>query len=525
MSAPFTQYSTIQPWLGQPPGWVPTADQNRIMAYQKYDEIYWASEEGFEEVIRGDNENPVFMPTARTVVNTVNRYTAPDFGFSVQTLEAVDGEETASAGDTTVQVAQLAFTALFDREQFFSKFNASKRKGITRGDWLWHIIADDTKPLGRRLKIMPVDPGAYFPVFESDIKEGGDPDKIVKVHLAETIVIDKKEYISRMTYNRIVDNDGNFTGQIMRSHAVYEQKEWALDTAKPIVTILNEEPLPDVIPAIPVYHIKNGDSTEPFGSSELRGLESTLLGINQTVSDEDAALALDGIGIYATDGGAPRDAQGNETDWVMGPGRVLTHAGGLKRVNGTSSVTPFGDHYNRLRDAVMETVGASDVARGQVTSGDAESGIALLLKLGPILSYTSETDKHILEVHAQMFYDLCFWLAEYEELDVLLSTGEGGETVPSVRVVPTIGDKVPVNLQAVIEMILQLRNATPSMISIATSHKLLREAGLPLEDNEFDLIQKENEALLANFNGEQDDSNADNRRAQEDANANEDANA
>lgn len=505
----FTQWSTIKPWLGQAPGWVPATEQDRVSAYTKYEEIYWASEEGFEEVIRGDNENPVFMPTARTIVNTVDRYTAPDFGFTVSALQAADGS--AGGDSTTVQVAQLAFDALFTREQFFSKFTANKRKGIRKGDWLWHVIADDTKPLGRRLKIMTVDPGAYFPVFESDIVEGGDPDKIVRVHLAETIVLDKKEYVSRMTYDKLTDNEGNFTGEIVRSHAIYEMKDWATEGAKPLRVILADEPLPASIPAIPVYHIKNVDPTEPFGSSELRGFESVLLGINQTVSDEDAALALDGIGIYATDGGAPRDAQGQETDWVMGPGRVLTHAGGLKRVNGTSSVTPFGDHYDRLINAVKEAVGASDVAVGNVDSATAESGIALLLKLGPILSYTGEKDKHIVEVHAQMFYDLCYWLAEYEELPVLLSTGEGGETVPSVLITPTIGQKVPINLKAIIENIIALRTMVPPMISMQTSQDMLRAAGMPLADNEFDLITKENEALLANFNGEQADTTAQDR--------------
>lgn len=520
MTAPadFTQWSTIAPWLGAAPGWVPEVDQQRIAAYAKYEEIYWASEEGFEEVLRGDNENPVFMPTARTIVNTVDRYTAPDFAVSIEALQAADGS-TGGTDSTTVQVAQLAFDQLFRREQFFSKFSASKKKGIRQGDWLWHIVADDTKDLGRRISILKVDPGAYFPVYESDIKEGGDPDKIVKVHLAETIKMESKEYVSRMTYTRVQDNEGAFTGVITRSHMVFEMKDWATEGAKPISTILAEEELPASIPAIPVYHIKNGDPTDPFGSSELRGFESVLLGINQTVSDEDATLALDGIGIYATDGGAPRDPQGNETDWVMGPGRVLTHAGNLKRVNGTTSVTPFGDHYDRLVNAVKEASGASDVAVGSVDSATAESGIALLLKLGPILAYTKEKDQHIVDVHTQMFHDLCFWFSEYEDLGVLLSTGEGGETVPSVRITPTIGDKIPVNLKAVIDNVLALRNAVPSLISIATAHKLLRAAGLPLEDNELELIQQENEALLANFNGEQDDTGAEDRRAEEGANA------
>jgi hypothetical protein len=311
MTAPvFTQWSTIEPWLGTAPGWIPESDKLRIQAYQKYEEIYWSSEEGYLQVMRGDNDNPIFMPTARTLINTVDRYTAPDFDWTV----SAPGEEAAdTAASATVQVAQLAFDALFAREQFLSKFGSNKLKGLYRGDWLWHVIADDTKPLGRRIKIMAVDPAAYFPVYESDIKEGGDPEKIVRVHLAEPITMNQQEYVSRMTYERIFDEAGNQTG-IIRSHAIYKPDEWSGTQASPTATVLSPEELPTEIPAIPVYHLKNIDPTAPFGSSELRGLESALLGINQTISDEDLTLALEGIGVYATDSGAPRDSQGNEVD-------------------------------------------------------------------------------------------------------------------------------------------------------------------------------------------------------------------
>ena len=155
----FTQYSTIAPWLDTAPGWVPTEDKERIAAYAKYEQIYWSSEEGFMDVMRGDNENPIMMPTAKTIVNTVNRYTAPGFNY------AVDAREGTS--DDVVAITRMAFESLFAREQFFSKFSASKCKGIRLGDWpLWHIIGDDTKPLGRRITIQAVDPGAYFPVYE-----------------------------------------------------------------------------------------------------------------------------------------------------------------------------------------------------------------------------------------------------------------------------------------------------------------------------------------------------------------------
>jgi hypothetical protein len=503
MTAPtFTQYSTIAPWLDTPPAWVPAADQQRIGSYQKYEEIYWSSEEGFEQLLRGDNDNPIFMPTAKTIVNTVNRYTAPGFTWNV--------EATESTSTDAVVIAELAFEQLFAREQFLSKFNSNKRNGLIRGDWLWHIIADDTKPLGRRIKIMAVDPGAYFPVFESDLVTGGDPEKIVKVHLAEPMMVGSTEVVSRMTYERLFDEAGNQT-EIIRSHAIFKPDAWAGTQASPTSTILAPEPLPADIPAIPVYHLKNTDPTAPFGSSEMRGLESVLLGVNQTVSDEDAALALDGIGIYATDGGAPRDQNGNEVDWVFGPGRVLIHAGGLKRVNGTGSVTPFGDHYDRLVNAVKEAVGASDVAVGKAEAGTAESGIALLIQLGPILAHTAEKDQHIIDVHAQMFHDLCFWLTVYEELPLVM-TGEGGQMTPVVTVQPIIGEKIPVNRKQIIDEVMTLRMAVPPLMSIATAHKILIAAGVPLEENELALIQAEAEEFVNNINGEENDEDEEARR-------------
>jgi hypothetical protein len=503
----FTQWSTIEPFLGTAPGWIPTADKVRISAYQKYEEIYWSSEEGFLEVMRGDNENPVFVPTARTLINTVDRYTAPDFSY---TIGAPGSEETDTQASTVVQVAQLAFEALFAREQFWSKFGSNKLKGLYRGDWLWHVIADDMKPLGRRIKIMAVDPAAYFPVTEADVVEGGDAEKIVKVHLAEPLTIGSNEVVSRMTYERVFDNDGNQTA-IMRSHLIFKPDEWAGTKASPTATVLAPEPLPPEIPAIPVYHLKNIDPTAPFGSSELRGLESALLGINQTVSDEDLTLAIEGIGVYATDGGAPRDEQGRETDWIMGPGRVLTQAINLRRISGATSLAAYGEHYDRLVDAVRAALGASDAAVGKVGTDVAESGIALALQLAPIIAHTKPKDQNIIDVHAQMFHDLCYWLTVYEELPLLMS-GEEGSLTPAVLVQPTIGNKIPINRKQVLDDVVAMRMTTPALISMKTAVRLLREAGYDLEENELDLVLAENEEFMGNLNGEQDDAAAQARR-------------
>jgi hypothetical protein len=498
------QYTTIAPWLGALPGWVPEVEQTRIAAYDKYEEIYWSSEEGFVEVMRGDNDNPVFMPTARILVNTVNRYTAPGFGWRVQPLVDPAAEPPAEGAlpvvDQNVLIAQLAFDQLFAREQFISKFNSAKLKGIRRGDWLFHVIADDTKPLGKRIKIMVVHPSAYFPVYESDLVVGGDTEKLIRVHLAEQVRVDNQDKVNRLTYERLFDASGVQTG-IQVSQGVFSLQDWAKGDSKPERTIISAKLLPPSIPAIPVYHLKNIDSTDRYGSSELRGSESVLLGINQTISDEDLTLAMDGIGVYATSGGPPVDAQGNTSDWIMGPGRVLSNAPDLRRVSGAGSVAPYGDHYDRLVEAVKQAAGISDVAIGKVDSATAESGIALLIQLGPILAYTQDKDQHILDVMGQMFYDLCFWLTEYEELP-LIGTGEAGTPSPVILVQPTIREKIPTNRKEVFDRVIALRSMIPPLISIPTALDMLREIGMVIPEGEAEAVDAEQAAAATALLGD-----------------------
>src|SRR5688572_13440432 len=149
MTAPgvWTQYSTVDHLLGTLPGWVPAIDQQRIASYLKYDQIYWSAEEGYEQVLRGDNENPVFLPTARTLVNTLDRYTCPKFSYRLE------GTDTA-----TVDLLTGVLQSLFEREMFISLFNAFKLEGGKLGDALLHIVADMAKPLGRRISLYKVDP-------------------------------------------------------------------------------------------------------------------------------------------------------------------------------------------------------------------------------------------------------------------------------------------------------------------------------------------------------------------------------
>jgi len=462
MTAPgvWTQYSTIAPLLGTLPGWVPALDKQRIAAYLKYDQIYWSGEEGFEQILRGDNENPIFLPTARTLVNTLDRYTCPGFSYRV------DGT------GTPAQIVELAFQTLFAREKFTSLFSSFKKEGGKFGDALLHIVADGTKPAGKRLSLYKVDPAAYFPVYDVE-----DPNRIVKVHLAEQVEEGGSTLVSRLTYEKVTAADGSSV--ILRSHGMFKaDKWWELTTPERVV--LPEEQLDPLIQSIPVYHYKNGDPTQPFGSSDMRGLESVFAGVNQSISDEDLTLALEGIGVYATDGGAPVDDNGKETDFIMGPGRVLTNANGLRRITGAGSVSPYGEHIDRLEDGAYGSVGASDVALGKDTS--AEAGIALQIRLGPIMATTAAKDDELLALMTQFFYDLQFWLQVYEELPLL--TDVDGVTQPAVTVVPVIGQKMPVNLTEVITQIVALRNCVPPVISVRTSLSLLRAAGMQIPDDE-----------------------------------------
>lgn len=473
MTAPgtFTAYSTVSSMLGTLPAWVEPEEQERIASYQKYEEMYWSSEEGYQAVLRGDNENPVFMPTAKTIVNTVNRYVGNDLTLTYEPTNEIGTDE-------DVAVTRLAFEQLFRRERFRSKYNGNKRYGLIRGDWLFHVYADPEKPLGRRISIEALDPAAFFPVWDEE-----DPNKIIKIHIAEQFDDNGSPKVNRLTYEKVANADG--TNTIIRSQGIFAMEEW-WNLENPERVIYSSEALPPEITAFPVYHFKNFDDTAPYGSSELRGIESVLIGINQTMSDEDLTLSVEGLGIWATDGAGPVDENGDEVDWVWGAGRVLTHAGGLKRLNGTASVVPYGDHYERLQKAAREASGATDAATGNIQSAEAESGVALLLKLGPMLSMADEKDEVIRAVLTQMFHDLCQWLAVYEELPLLTADG-----TPRVAITPVFGPKIPVNRKQVIDEVVSLRNAIPPLISLQTAHSWMRAAGIEVPATEIQTLEQE----------------------------------
>jgi hypothetical protein len=170
MTAPvaFSKYSSAQRYVKNAPGWVPAAHQERIAAYQIYKEIYWSHlSTEYKVMNRGldAEDDPLYVPSSRIMVDTISRYVGPKLTFSI---------DKATGTEATQLEATKAFTALFARERFGSRYTAAKRDGIIEGDWGWHITADPLKAQGTRLSLVPFKAESYFPVYEDETVQGGD---------------------------------------------------------------------------------------------------------------------------------------------------------------------------------------------------------------------------------------------------------------------------------------------------------------------------------------------------------------
>lgn len=438
----FTPYSTLDPFFGQAstwgtikkPSWVPDIlDQQRIMSYQLYEQIYWNVPDTFRLTARGAEDKPIYIPSGRIMVEAINRYTAPGFTFNV--FPAIPGTKPP---DGVLQTAQAFFKSFFARERFFSKFAGNKRFGIIRGDWLWHITADPTKAQGTRVSIHALDPASYFPIPHPD-----DLDRILGCHIVDQFIPpgETDPVIKRITYRK---SDFDLTsppgGPITVEVGLFELDDWEGPKAKPIKIIRPLEQIPGIT-TLPVYHVPNFDEPgNPFGSSELRGLERIIAAVNQGISDEELTLAMEGLGMYATDAPPPQDDQGNEIDWILGPGKVVEHpvlvgGRGFYRVNGVGSVGPYQDHLRYLGEKLDEAAGTPDMAKGRVNVSVAQSGISMAMELAPMIAKTDEKDTLITEIHTQMFFDLATqWFPTYE-----------GAKFDGLSILPFIGDKMPVD--------------------------------------------------------------------------------
>lgn len=426
MATLFTPYSTVAPLFGgDKPSWIPDElEQQRIQAYDAYERMYWSAPDTFQVNMRGANEQPIYIPNGRVIVDTINRYTAPGFGVAVR--NRMGSEDTED-----VLAARLAIADLMKRERFRAKFNGNKRYGLMKGDAVWHITANEAKEPGKRLTLTAIDPGMYFPIFDAD-----DVDKVIGCRLVESLTTADGPRIRSQTYRK------TDSGGVTVESGLYEVDGWMADDAQPVEVIKPLTTLPPTITALPVYHTKNFEEPgHPFGSSEMRGLEVLMTALNQTISDEDLALVLAGIGVYVSTE-TPVDPETRQpVPWRIGPGRVIklaTPESRFDRVDGIKTVLPYGDHYGRLLDSLKAAAATPDIAIGSVDVQVASSGIALSLQLGPLLAKAGEHNDLILGVQEQMWFDILNgWMPAYE-----------ATTFTDVDVSCVVGDAVPVDREA-----------------------------------------------------------------------------
>lgn len=434
MTTPYTPYTTLQAFFpGAKPTWIPDElDQERILSYQIYEQIYWNVPETFKLTWRGTEDKPIYLPSAKTIIDALNRYTAPNMGFTIAPSYI------NPAVEADVVVAQGLFSDFFKRERFWSKLAGNKWYGLIHGDWCWYIWADPTKIPGSRISIRALDPGTYFPIFDPD-----DIDSVIGCDIVDqytpqgsTDVVIKRQRFYKPGKSPTMPTAQFITSQL----AMFSPDDWEGVDSKPIGPVAQPEIVVNGITSLPVYHIKNTDEPgNPFGSSDIRGFERIITALNQGISDQELTLAMMGLNMFVTNAPTPTDDENNVVGWTLGPGRVIeTPTGGnhtFTNVAGVSSVAPFDSHLTRLQNSLQMGASTPDIAVGAVDVAVAASGVALQLQMSPILSATSVKDQMILDVHSQMFYDLqTQWFPTYEQYQFA-----------GMIVTPTIGDKLPVD--------------------------------------------------------------------------------
>lgn len=450
----YTPWSSTKPYVSGYPAWVDDElDAERIASYALYDQMYWNHDEAFKLVRRGDEEHPIFIPNPRKVVDTTAYYL----------MKGLDVD--AGGGELEKWWSDFA-----KREAFFSRWETAKHAGVTRGDFLFHITADPQKPEGTRLSLTTLDPASYFPIY--------DPDDITKKIGCRLVEQWKDPGDLTATKVKILDYRYEIVGgirRVARSEAIWRMYGW--NNPKRAVkerTLIAKSLLPDSITTIPVYCFTNqkweGDA---FGSSELRGFERLVTGVNQIISDAEVALALEGMGVYATDAGRPvDDGTGEEIDWVVAPGRVLEVPGAtmFKRVEGIKSMQPVLELTEYLETALYEGSGTSPVARGDIEVQLAESFVGLSIAFIPTLAKIERRDRDGVDLLTQMLHDLKFWIYVYEGLDFR-----------EKDLAPKLGDKLPVNRPKKLE---ELNNMLDrNVISMAYYRKEVEKLGYKFPSN------------------------------------------
>jgi hypothetical protein len=440
-------YNTAAPFFGAPPDWLNATDARRLAAYEFYKALYKNDNTTYKVDLRGDEENPLYVPAAKRIVKTMARYVCKGLGFT----PVIDPLFTVADDQQAAMIT--AYGNLFKREEFFANFRDALEMGIAQGDFCLYVSGDVAKPEGSRITLRFIDPGTYFPMTDPM-----DAQRVVGQQMVERVFLNASlqarmpdsttEYLRRQRWLKVtsplhpgyVEPPGvpNYETPIQYESVIMNTRDWEDPAKAEIVRV--DFPLAELpgITQLPIYHFVNkGETGELMGVSELEGFERLVMGVNQAITDEDVALAMQGLGMYVTDQ-VPVNADGERTDWVLGPRRVVEVSanGTFTRVGGVEKITAYQDHIGYLQDQAESTAGISDVALGQVDTSVADSGIALALRFGPLLDEAERKDDRVIPKLNQFSYDLRQWFAVYEGTqfpDGLTIEFEAGDKLPQDR--------------------------------------------------------------------------------------------
>lgn len=424
-------------------------DAMRVCAYNLYDDFYHNRPDTFKVTKKGASDIEIYLPSVKKMVDATARYLAVDFST------------TLTGGD--VETVQKTVDALWEREELNRKFVQAKKSGLYRGDTVWHITADGGKPRGSRISIHTIHPSCYFP-----IEDPTNSARIIGCHLVD-IVPDPREtgryrdltkkVARRQTYRKEAD------GRISSEYRTFELGQWddrflPSDELKPVTIIMPKKLLPPGIRTIPVYlEPNNMPDGSSWGLSQVAGVEYLVNALNQSITYEDLSLVLQGLGVYVTTAQPPDGPNGQPGQYKLHPGNVVEIGADdtFQRVSGVTSVAPFQEHINFMDQYASKGLGIPDMASGRVDVSIAQSGIALALEMGPILS--ENEDKQLVKQGKwnQIGYDLIQdWFPTFE-----------GVNSPDTKWNTTFGDPMPIDRTAKVEELVQLKTANLLLIEEA----------------------------------------------------------
>lgn len=466
------QYEPAKPFLrGGDDNIVAEDDKTRVMAYDLYENIFSNSANQLKLVLRGDDSVPILMPSGRKVVETTHRFLGVGFDYFVEPV-----------GDEGIrQSLETYFREWFKRETVRQKFSSNKRWGLVRGDAHFYLHADPNKPVGERLSIEEVDPRQVFLIEEGRTLVGCHLVDVVPDFTAKNDP--SKKLARRRTFRREKNTAGEFTGRITSELTHWTLGNWddrgTLDEqqrAKEQVRSVDFDepvlPLPDQITVLPLYRWRNKPpQNSSWGVSEMEGFETLMYALNQSITDEDATIVFQGLGMYVTNAAAPIDPNTGElTDWNIGPMQIIEVPGSkadqyFERVSGVQDVSPYQDHMKWIDEkGIGEAGGLPSIATGKIAdTAIPESGIALELHLMPLLKANEEKELEFLVILDQMFHDIVtMWLPAFE------ADFEGAfsnvDALKACSVVTIFDDPLPVNKTQVVQ----------DTILLQTSHLILR---------------------------------------------------